>query len=590
MPDLLQSLQGRDLGYLRIVAEMWGVLFSAPDAKVGLQRLAPLLLDRHAASEAVQDLPPGADLALQELLSNEGRLPWAQFTRRFGVLREMGPARRDRERPYENLTASATEALWYRALLARGFFDTPNGPEEFAYIPDDLLLILPARPAARSPALGRPATPAERAVILPASDRILDDAATLLAALRVQPEAEGAALQRWFTTTGALSPYPLTRRALKELLRAAGLLDASGAPLPKPSQQFLEAERGEALAMLVRAWLRSTSFDELRLVPSLVAEGEWRNDPLRARHALLDFLSTVPGGLRVSENDERPFWSLGGFVHAIRQAYPDYQRSGGEYDSWYLRPADGAAGEAGEPEYLRGFEHWEAVDGELVRFLVSGPLHWLGLVDLGLPAGASERQAASAAEAHPPATAFRYSAWASDLLSLKAPEKPNGPGGAGENEAIIVSANGRVHVPARAPRAARYQVARFAAWDRLAKDIYHYRLTPASLELARKQGLNTAQLVSLLRRYSQGVPAVLVQALERWEAQGSQARLEQMTVLRVRDPELLAALRSSRAARFLGDLLGPTVVAVKPGAVDKVLDVLAEMGYLGEVLGNSSPE
>jgi len=223
---------------------------------------------------------------------------------------------------------------------------------------------------------------------------------------------------------------------------------------------------------------------------------------------------------------------------------------------------------------------------------VSGRVHWRGLGDLGRPA----RPAGATPELRPPATAFRYSAWASDLLSLKAPGKPAGQAGAAvpgmpaENEPIIVSANGRVHVPARAPRAARYQVARFAAWDRLAKDIYHYRLTPASLELARKQGLNTSQLVSLLRRYSQGVPAALLQALERWEAQGSQARLERLTVLRVRDPELLAALRSARAARFLGDLLGPTVVAVKPGAVDKVLDILVEMGYLGEVLENRSPE
>lgn len=560
MPDLLHSLQGRDLGHLRIVAQFWGLDLSAPDAKVGLQRLAPQMLDRELAAELVQTMPDGAKLALQELLDNEGRVPWAKFTRRFGALREVGPARRDRERPYENHTASATESLWYRALLARDFFDAPHGPEEFAYIPDDLLAVLPVEQSVRPAALGRPATPAERATLLPATDRILDDAATLLAALRCHPAIEEATLQAWFTTTGALSPYPLTPAALKALLQTAGLLDRRGAPLPEPARQFLEAGRGQALLQLSRAWLRSTGFDELRLIPSLSAEGEWQNEPLRARQAVLDFLSTVPGGLTLHPNEERPYWSLPAFVSAIRQAYPDYQRPAGDYDSWFLRPAGGG-------EYLRGFEHWDAVDGELLRFIIAGPLHWLGLIDLGLPGQGQEAP-----------TAFRFSAWASDLLNQKAPA-----GLVVEKDSLVVSANGRLHVPVHAPRPARYQIARFAAWDRLAKDIYHYRLTPASLAAAGKQGLKTAQLLGLLRRHTKGVPAALVQALERWEAQGVEARLEQHTLLRVRDPELLASLRASRAARFLGDVLGPTVVVVKPGAVDKVLDALAEMGYLGEV-------
>jgi hypothetical protein len=44
----------------------------------------------------------------------------------------------------------------------------------------------------------------------------------------------------------------------------------------------------------------------------------------------------------------------------------------------------------------------------------------------------------------------------------------------------------------------------------------------------------------------------------------------------------LQALQASRAARFLGDILSPTVVVIKPGAADKVLDALVELGYLGE--------
>ncbi len=55
-------------------------------------------------------------------------------------------------------------------------------------------------------------------------------------------------------------------------------------------------------------------------------------------------------------------------------------------------------------------------------------------------------------------------------------------------------------------------------------------------------------------------------------------------MLRVGSPELLRTIRESRAARFLGDPLGPTTVIVKAGAGEKVLEVLTEMGYLGEDL------
>jgi hypothetical protein len=571
MPDLIQSLQGRDLGHLKIVAELWGVELSAPDARVGLQRLAPLLLDRQLLDEVIQALPEGARAALEELLRNEGRMPWSLLERRYGAVREMGAARRDRERPYQNTRASASEALWYRALIGRAFFDTPAGPEEYAYVPEDLLALMPPVSSARHPPLGRPATPAERAVVLLASDRILDDACTLLAALRLgaaggaAPAARPEAARDDFYALRAnpLLPYPLSAAALQGLLAAAGLLDARGAPLPEPTRRFLEASRAEALLWLVQAWLRSASFDELRLIPSLVAEGAWRNDPLRARHAILDFLSTIPGGLQAGAGGERPFWSLASLVAAVRQSDPDFQRTAGEYDAWFLRQRESGVS-------LSGFEHWDAVEGELIRFTIAGPLHWLGIVDLGLPE--------PAADAPPQAAAFRFSAWAADLLSLK---EPAGLGA--EGEPIFVGRDARLRIPARAPRAARYQVARFAAWERYAQDSYHYRLTPASLEAARRQGLRLQHLLALLRHYAQALPPGLLGALERWEASGSAARLERALILRARDPQLLQALRASPLARYLGEVLGPSAVIVRPGAVEKLVDGLAEMGYLTEV-------
>jgi hypothetical protein len=52
-------------------------------------------------------------------------------------------------------------------------------------------------------------------------------------------------------------------------------------------------------------------------------------------------------------------------------------------------------------------------------------------------------------------------------------------------------------------------------------------------------------------------------------------------VLQVNSAAALKALRSSRAARYLGEPLGPTSIAIKAGAGPQVLQVLVELGYLG---------
>ncbi len=556
MPDLIQSLQGRDLGHLRIVADMWGVKLNAKEARGALKSLSAGLLDPSTVEELLEILPAEARAGLDDLIAHQGRLPWKIYTRRYGEVREMGPGKRDRERPYLN-PSSAAEALWYRALVGRAFFDTPSGPEEFAYVPDDLLALLPAPESGALVVMGRPAWPAEKSRPQLAQDSILDHACTLLAALRMGLPEES--LQ---TVTGDwIEPYPVFLRAL---LSAAGVLDETGSPQPEPARAFLEAPRAEAFLQLFQSYLRSPSLNELTMLPGLSKEGEWQNDPLRTRQAMMGFLSTVPANT---------WWCLAAFVEVIRRSHPDFQRPAGDYDSWYIR-------EDRSGEFLRGFENWDAVDGALIRFTLCGPLHWLGILDLAFP------ELSSASAGTEPASAFRASRWAADLLAGEVPQ-----GLPDESEMILVTSDARLHVPRLALRRIRYQVARFCQWEGEKADIYQYRLTPASLERARSQNLQVSHLIALLRRHTSALPPSLVAALERWERYGSQARMEQMTILRLSSPDLLQTLRSSKAARFLGDPLGPTVVEVNPGAWKKVLAILAEMGYLGEAnLENKSPE
>jgi hypothetical protein len=151
-----------------------------------------------------------------------------------------------------------------------------------------------------------------------------------------------------------------------------------------------------------------------------------------------------------------------------------------------------------------------------------------------------------------------------------------------EAEALMARSDLRISAKRLVPRKVRYQVARFCDAEKETPDEYRYRITTQSLSRAKKQGLMVSQLLALLNRYAKAVPPNLIKALERWEKQGNEFRLEKMLVLRVTSEEILQVLRQSRASRFLGEPLGPTTIAIKPGAVEKVLNALAEAGYLGE--------
>jgi len=537
MPDLAHTLQGHDLGFLRAAAAAWGLELQARDARAALAVLPKLMLDARLAGEVLEALPETGRQALSELAEQEGRMLWAAFTRKYGEVRSMGAAKRDRERP-DLRPASPAELLWYRALIGRAFMQTGTEPQEYAYIPDDLLELLPVFSSSAPPLPGRPATPGETAHAWLASDRVLDHACTFLAACRLGMANSELAGRRW-------QPAP---PVLEELLLAARLLDANRQPIPQAVRDFLSEQSGAALARLTAAWLHSLVFDELRQLPGLRFEGEWENQPQQVRAQVLEWVARVP---------ENTWWSLESFVAWVKEKFPDYQRPAGDYDSWFIM--DEASG-----QYLRGFGAWEAVDGRLLRYFICGPLHWLGMVDLAAP----QPGVAPAA--------FRLSAWAADLLNERIPKVDTL-----EEGKIKVSAEGQISAARTLNRAARYQLARFCAWGGESADGYAYWLTPAALERARAQGLKTGQLAALLTRLcSHAVAPALLQALERWESAGAQASLEPVLLLRVASAEILQALRASTAARHLGEVLNPTCVLVKPGGREPVRKALAGMGYL----------
>jgi hypothetical protein len=204
------------------------------------------------------------------------------------------------------------------------------------------------------------------------------------------------------------------------------------------------------------------------------------------------------------------------------------------------------------------------VDGALIKYFMQ-TLHWLGMVDLAAPEEGKE------------ATAFRVSSISekkeeSDALRLSKGGK------------ITVASDGKIVISRLFSRAVRYQISRFCEWGEEYTDEYKYQVTAQSLTRAKEQGLKAEQLLALLVKYTNGtVPPALVKALKQWEANGTEARVESLLVLRVSRPEILDEMRKSKAGKFLGEMLSPTSVVVKSGAIEKVMAALTELGLLAEV-------
>ena len=121
MPDIYHSLLGHDLGHLQIIAECWGIELESNELDKATIQLAASLLDPERLAELIASLTPQAREALHTLTASNGKIPYANFIRQFGDIREMGAGKRDRERPHLK-PASISEILFYRALIAPRLF------------------------------------------------------------------------------------------------------------------------------------------------------------------------------------------------------------------------------------------------------------------------------------------------------------------------------------------------------------------------------------------------------------------------------------------------------------------------------------
>jgi hypothetical protein len=188
-------------------------------------------------------------------------------------------------------------------------------------------------------------------------------------------------------------------------------------------------------------------------------------------------------------------------------------------------------------------------------------------------------------EGQEPWTAFRISAYGQSLLEDEVPDIPQLI-----SEAVHIRSKGWIRIPPTVPRKVRYQIARFCEWLPMKRESYMYSLSPDSLMKAKEQELQAEHLLALLGKHAELVPPNLIKALQRWDQHGIQAAMEKETVLRVRSPAMLEAIRESRAKRYLRETLGPTAVVIQEGSESKIAEVVMEMGFLVDYIEGPQKE
>jgi len=540
MPSLKKMLQSYDLDMIERISSFWSVDTSNLDLAASVEALYKAMLDEALAAEVLGSLPSSSIDAWEDVLHNPQKITWAHFTRKYGEVREFGPARREREVP-EQHPVSVAETLWYRGLLGRAFLNLPPEPREFVFIADELIPASSLTEKLLSTLAIQKVEAKALKIIAPADGRIIDHLTDWLAAKRMGRSLPESCKKAWSEPDSFIA----------SMATASGLVNAKNELEPDALPKFFQQEREAILAEWAAAWLASTAINDLRNIPGLVFEGEWYNDPLKPRQFIIETLRNLNHG---------EWYSLTAFTEAVKALQPDFQRSSGEYDLWFIHKPESSL-------FLRGFDYWDEVDGALIRYLVTGPLHWLGMTDLGRGKEKSE-------------TAFKLTpaifAFLKNERSTASPARET---------PIKVSADLSFTIPVGASRPLRYQIARFCEIRSLTSQETCYEITPASLILAQKNGLKPSQLLQYLEKNLKSpLPKGLTLLAEQWEKNGKVEEVTTGTLLKTHSAEVLQQLTNNpHTAKFVIEQLSPTTALINPAGIKVIKGALLELGLLTEV-------
>jgi hypothetical protein len=361
------------------------------------------------------------------------------------------------------------------------------------------------------------------------------------------------------------------------LLVAAGVL-LPGSPVavwPEVQEQFLRQSEPAQRALLARTYFHmlnwSALWDVLRACDDVHLRRTYRfhhfgpqdlqDDLLLFRHAVLRALACLPDGQWVTLAD------LFDVMHAAWQEFDrtvwheDYYPSG-SMPAWFLASKDGTPLTA---------DDWDLAQGRFVARVITGPLHWLGLADLGLGADGL--------------AAFRLHGLADlywDRVEAPVPETGRREPTRAPADAVDVDAHTIRVVPSQIETQAHNLLNQIARLETVAAEQFAYRLDAQAAYASFEAGQTLAEIEAAWEEWLPvPMPAALREQLAAWwQAYGRVRIYKDLTVIEFGDDYALAEMKAvTPLEKHLVAEISPRLVIIRPEAVGALTEALERAGY-----------
>lgn len=581
LPTLTLCLQRHSWRQLLAIMATHGLASAAQQRKPDLiQLLEQQLQEPTTLQTIIAQLDATSQNALQALLASAGQLPAHRLEQGFGPRRPYRPwdkAATLNAAPPWQAPLTATERLWYLGLIYLNPPKPQPGVLQHYVLPAEIYNSLQqarASPPANidHPRLLPPGRPADLVVHLGVWLATLAAnpvklvrggwlppslLATLAARLGLAQERSAAPPQ----SAGVMSDFPLRSErhhpylAFLHYLAVAAewVSPATNLALTPQGWSWLAAATAERWQQLWQAWL--TAADELAAPYAF----DWEPLPRHARTYLLTRLQHLP------QDHFAPLPAL--------------------LEQWRLQDSYGHLPAPRPSTWLAD----APVHDPLVA-LCTGPLHWLGLLELthpGSPAPAFPATPLGSPPAHP-------GPWPPDLpLHLRLTRQgawllasPGYPAPAFPPPALCTlpkTTPATLLAPSHVQPLHLAQLAPFCQWQPWPDGRLAHALTLDGARIAQAValGVTTAQVMQQVGAALGRPPSRrLRQQLRRWAQAGQQVQLRPLLVLETATPELLAQLRRHKLVRRrLGEGLAPNRVALNPLDVAPLLQTLRTLGH-----------
>lgn len=532
-------------GSLRRIAEAHGLALDEAATRPELvERVAGRLLDGDYVADRLRRLSAEQRQALAAARAAGGELRGLLLARSLG-----------------SDDAEAARVLVEQGLLFRAFAATGPHRGEIFTLPDELFPLVGEAEGARAlvgleaiPEATPPASPRRRATDplfslfalasflqrdQPASRRAASDAGALSA--RFRREVEG-----WSVEPGGWD-WQERWSFLRHLSAATGLLRGRRGPDGEPARIQARAfvDRAALVRRLWTAYLQTREWSEVARagIPHGEELGQ-QVDPPSARAALLGALRNLPPGRWVRCEE---------VVTAMERITPGFLREQLDARSAALiNPASGV------PLFREG--SWREVEGVYLRFLLLGPLYWLGVIGTDEEGNLVRVTAAGAA------------------LLRDAPLEERA------TESCVWQSDDRLAAPARADLASLLRAERFLRLVRRGP-VSVYALDAERVAATLQAGGSAAAIRSLLVSLTASDPPEAIQErLRHWESAAGALHLRPAVLLEGTSRDLLDTVLALEGVRGgVRRRIGETVAEVAGSRAVELAEAMQRAGHLPRV-------